>query len=195
MRPDKSYWSKAYLETDTRWDIGTVSPPLAAYIDSFQNKNANVLIPGAGNAHEAAYLHRKGYQNTHILDIVEAPIEGFRKKHPDFPKDQLHCQNFFEHNGNYDLILEQTFFCALPVAMRQAYVKKCHDLLNQNGLLVGLLFDFELTDVGPPFGGDSEGYKKLFEPYFELHVLAPCYNSIKPRLGRELFIIFEKKKP
>ena len=40
---------------------------------------------------------------------------------------------FFEHNKKYDLILEQTFFCALNPALRRAYVAKVYELLNVNG--------------------------------------------------------------
>ena len=68
-----------------------------------------------------------------------------------------------------------------------------YDLLNTNGKLVGLLFDFELTEEGPPFGGSLIEYIQLFYAKFNIKVFEKCYNSIKPREGRELFFIFEKK--
>jgi thiopurine S-methyltransferase len=67
-----------------------------------------------------------------------------------------------------------------------------HSLLVQTGTLAGLLFNFPLTDEGPPFGGDAPSYQQLFEPSFKIHRLEPCLNSIKPRLGKELFFILEK---
>jgi hypothetical protein len=66
-------------------------------------------------------------------------------------------------------------------------------LLHDNGKLVGLLFDFPLTEEGPPFGGSKNEYKALFEPYFSIKTLEKAYNSIKPRENKELFLIAIKK--
>ena len=59
LNMDKQYWSQRYQEGQTGWDIGGVSAPLAAYFDQLEDKNLRILIPGAGNAHEAAYLFQK----------------------------------------------------------------------------------------------------------------------------------------
>jgi len=72
------------------------------------------------------------------------------------------------------------------------YINKMKSLLKERGKLSGLLFDFRLNDEGPPFGGDADAYSLAFQKQFHLKTLAPCYNSIKPRAGKELFIIFEK---
>ena len=68
-----------------------------------------------------------------------------------------------------------------------------HDLLSEKGKIAGLLFNFPLTEVGPPFGGSHEEYVKLFSEKFTLKTLEPAYNSIKPRANKELFFTFEKK--
>lgn len=65
-------------------------------------------------------------------------------------------------------------------------------LLKPGGRLAGLLFDFPLTDKGPPFGGNAEEYRALFHPFFKIKVLERANNSIAPRKGKELFFIFEK---
>jgi len=65
----RTYWSTRYDEARTGWDIGYPSTPLKTYIDQLTDKNTRILIPGAGNAHEAAYLFEKGFLNTVILDI------------------------------------------------------------------------------------------------------------------------------
>jgi thiopurine S-methyltransferase len=61
-------------------------------------------------------------------------------------------------------------------------------LLRRNGKLVGLLFDDPLYMDHPPFGGNKEDYKTLFKPYFEIDIMALCYNSVVGRKGQELFI-------
>ena len=190
---DKEYWEHKYENNKTGWDIGYVSTPIKEYINQLKNKELKILIPGGGNSHEAEYLINNGFKNVHVLDIAQQPLKNIEKRIPQFPAENLINQNFFEHTTTYDLIIEQTFFCALTPALRTNYVDKMHSLLNKNGKLVGLLFDFELTEEGPPFGGDLIEYIQLFYAKFEITVFEKCYNSIKPRQGREFFFIFEKK--
>lgn len=189
----KDFWESKYRKGQTGWDIGAISLPLKEYIDQLKHKDIDILIPGAGRAYEAEYLLEQGFKNVNVLDIAEEPLHELKKRVPHFHKDQLHCENFFAHTKQYDLILEQTFFCAIDPVMRKEYVQKSHALLKSNGKMAGLLFDFPLTEEGPPFGGSLQHYTDLFEPYFHVNVLERSYNSIKPRWGRELFFIFEKK--
>lgn len=189
---DKSFWSEKYQAGRTGWDIGGVSPPIQAYIDQLNNKDLSILIPGAGNAYEAAYLFEQGFKDVSVLDLAKEPLENLKKRVPEFPSKYLIQQDFFNHTDQYDLIIEQTFFCALDPSLRMNYIDKMKALLKPGGKLIGLLFDFRLSDQGPPFGGDADAYSLAFQKTFKLKTLAPCYNSIKPRQGNELFIIFEK---
>ena len=132
-------------------------------------------------------------ENVQVIDIANQPLLNLKKRFPDFPQKDLINKDFFNHTGNYDLIIEQTFFCALDPVLREKYVSHMSSLLNKNGKLAGLLFNFELTNEGPPFGGNIIEYSQLFYTKFEIKILEKCYNSIKPRQGRELFFIFEKK--
>lgn len=191
---DEAFWSEKYQANETGWDLGEVSPPIKAYIDQLENKDISILIPGAGNAYEAAYLFERGFSDVTVLDIAKEPLENLKKRIPEFPDAQLIQEDFFKHEGEYDLILEQTFFCALDPSLRVDYIDQMRHLLKLNGKLVGLLFDFRLTDQGPPFGGSEDAYTIDFKKRFNLRTIEPCYNSVKPRLGNELFIIFEKTK-
>ena len=189
----KHYWEKKYTEEKVVWDIGTVSKPIADYINSLQNKNLKILIPGAGNAYEADFLVEKGFNNVFVLDFAENPLKNFKNRNVEFPEEHVIQQDFFEHTQTYDIIIEHVFFCALHPALRKKYVEKMYELLNPSGLLIGVLFDFELSEEGPPYGGSIEEYTNLFSEKFHIKKLEKCYNSIKPRFGRELFFIFEKK--
>ena len=192
-RFNKDFWEQKYENNKTGWDIGFISTPIKEYINQLKNKELQILIPGGGNSYEAEYLINNGFKFVNVLDIAAQPLKNIATRIPDFPKNNIIHQNFFEHNKTYDLIIEQTFFCALTPELRKNYVDKMYDLLNTNGKLVGLLFDFELTEEGPPFGGSLIGYIQLFYAKFDITVLEKCYNSIKQRQGRELFFIFEKK--
>jgi methyl halide transferase len=188
------YWENKYLANNIGWDIGYVSPPIKTYFDQLKNKDISILIPGAGNSHEAEYLFNNGFKNVNVLDFAKQPLNNLQKRIPSFPKENLINENFFEHHKKYDLIVEQTFFCALNPELRINYATKMHELLNEGGKIVGLLFDFPLNDKGPPYGGSVDEYKNTFSTNFCIKTLSRCYNSIEPRQGTELFIIFEKKK-
>jgi len=190
---NQAYWEERYKNDDTAWDMGSITPPIKQYIDQLQDKNIRILVPGAGNGHEFAYLAQHGFDNAVVLDIAETPLKNIAANLPHLNPERLVHGDFFEHTGAYNLIVEQTFFCALDPSLRKSYAEKMHSLLAPGGKLAGLLFDFELTQQGPPFGGSREEYLDLFAPLFKINMLHRAYNSIKRREDKELFFIFEKK--
>ena len=194
---EEKYWTERYQTGSTGWDIGYPSTPLKTYVDQLTNKNLKILIPGAGNAYEAEYLWKEGFKNVYVLDVSSAPLQEFQERNPDFPKDQLLHNDFFEHAGHYDLILEQTFFCSFVPTdeNRIAYVRQMAALLKPSGKLVGGWFDFPLTSEMEkrPFGGDKDLYLKYLATYLNPILFERCYNSIPPRQGKELFGVFNKK--
>ncbi|MGX1025018.1 methyltransferase [Flavobacterium sp. CS20] len=189
----QNYWEERYKKGKTGWDMNQVSPPLKNYIDQLKDKSLKILIPGAGNAYEAEYLFQNNFKNVTVADIAKIPLNNFKNRLPNFPQDNLLHIDFFDINDTFDLIIEQTFFCALPPKKRPDYVKKMHDLLKPNGKLVGLLFNFPLTDEGPPFGGNINQYQNYFEELFCVEKLEPCKNSHPKRQEKELFFIGIKK--
>jgi methyl halide transferase len=191
---DESYWQKRYEESQTQWDTGAITPPLKQYADQLTDFQAKILVPGCGQAYEAEYLHHKGFEQVYVADLALYPLLRLKERVPDFPDAHLLHQDFFSNQDTFDLILEQTFFCALPPDLRPAYAAKTASLLNPGGKLVGVLFETDFVQEGPPFGGNREEYAEYFAPYFDLLVFDRCYNSLGPRQGRELFIILRKKQ-
>ncbi len=189
----KKFWTQRYEEGITGWDIGYPSTPLKEYIDQLTNKEAKILVPGAGNAYEVEYLWNQGFKNVSVLDISSLPLENFKKRNPTFPNDQMLLIDFFELEGSFDLVLEQTFFCAIDRDLRQQYAQKMHEVIRSGGILAGVLFGKEFDQQGPPFGGTKQEYLKYFEPYFEIKHMDLCTNSIPPRAGNELFIELIRK--
>lgn len=181
-----SYWSKRYQRNQIGWDLGEVSKPLV-YLFQSLNKEDKILIPGCGNAYEATFLFNKGFRNVHIIDIAIEPLLNFRKYNKDFPENQIIHGDFFDHQANYDVIIEQTFFCAIHPKQRNDYARQCSELLNNKGTLKGVLFN-RLFEGGPPYGGNAVEYKDLFEMHFEKVNISPCNQSIEPRMGYEVFV-------
>ena len=188
---DQTYWDNQYQANATGWDLGQVSPPIKTYINTIENKEAKILIPGCGNTYEAEYLLQLGFTNITVIDIAPTLVENLKQKFVNNKNITIVLGDFFEHRGKYDFIIEQTFFCALPPTMRQKYVWKMHQLLSDYGKLVGLLFNREF-EVSPPFGGSQEEYELLFKAAFSFNKMETSTNSIDKRVGSELLFEFNK---
>lgn len=189
---DKNYWDSRYQEGSTGWDLGGVSPALKAYIDQLEDKTKKILIPGGGNAYELAYLHENGFTNSYLIDLSPTALANFKRNNPSIDEKYLIEGNYFDLEEQFDLIVEQTFFCAIDRNLRKQYAEKTHQLLNPNGKLVGLLWSEDFGVDAPPFGGTREEYIGYFNELFQVRTMEESYNSIKPRSGRELFIILQK---
>ena len=173
--------------------MGQVSPPIAKFFESFHEKNAAILIPGCGNAYEAEFLNQLGFTNITLLDIASQAVEILHKRFSGISSIKVVEGDFFTHSGNYHLIIEQTFFCAILPKMRKKYVRQSHDLLKPQGRIVGVLFNKHFGFPGPPFGGHKEEYEQLFASHFKIVKMEKCYNSIEPRSGSEIFINLKRK--
>jgi SAM-dependent methyltransferase len=190
---NENYWTERYKNYDAAWDMGRVSPPLKEYFDQLTDKSMSILIPGCGNAYEAEYLLQFGFKNITLIDISPLPVEKLKKKFSAFLNKKINiiCGDFFTLNQNFDLIVEQTFFCALDPSLRINYVEKMNRLLKVDGKLIGVFFN-RTFEGGPPFSGSKDEYQLLFKDKFEIKVMDECNNSIGLRKGSELFVMLKK---
>ena len=193
MKLTSKYWEERYLKGEDKWNVGEISTPIKEYVDQITDKKIKILIPGAGNGYEFEYLIKNGFKNSFVVDYAATPLENIKKRIPNLDKNQVINSDFFALEGKFDLIIEQTFFCALNPELREDYVQKMKSLLNPKGKIAGLLFQFPLTAEGPPFGGSKEEYIALFQKDFNIITMETAYNSIATRKNKELFVIFEKK--
>lgn len=189
MSLDAEFWEHRYRSNQTGWDIGTSSTPLKVYIETLKDKSISILIPGCGNAYEAEFLVELGFKNITLLDIAPSAVSNMKMRFKG-TEVRILLEDFFNHKGAYDLILEQTFFCALDPSLRKNYVRKMAQLLKPNGKLVGVLFN-RYFEGGPPFGGHITEYQNLFNPELDIKKMELCYNSIPPRKDAEVFFIAE----
>jgi SAM-dependent methyltransferase len=190
---DQNYWNERWQKNETGWDMGQASTAIVEYMAQFPNKNARILIPGCGNAYEAEFLVANGFTNITLIDIAPKAVEALQEKFAEIPQVTVLCEDFFNHKGCYELIIEQTFFCAIPPFRRKEYVEKTANLLNENGKIIGVLFDKQFNQPFPPFGGCPCEYKPIFEPHFTIKTMDECYNSIPSRANAEVFINLIKK--
>jgi phospholipid N-methyltransferase len=189
---NQEFWDNLYLTNDMVWDMGKVSPPIKEYIDLIEKKEVRILIPGCGNSYEAEYLLQLGFTNVTLIDIAPTLVNHLHEKFKNKLNINIVLGDFFDHQGNYDLVIEQTFFCALPPIMRQKYVLKMHQLIEENGKIAGLLFNKKF-EYCPPFGGSDQEYESLFGTHFDILSMEVCKTSIPKRAKNEFFIEFQKK--
>ena len=173
----KDYWNDRYRNNQTGWDLGAVSPPIMEFADDIEDRDLKILIPGVGNAYEAEYLFKSGFKNVFLCDIAEIPLNSFSRRNPEFPEQQMLHQDFFEIENSFDLILEQTFFCALPVSKRNAYAHKTE--------LAPILL-LETDDSGNPVTDPNDPSKYLTK------LISNSSGIVQPTLG--IVIEFKVKK-
>ncbi len=189
---DQDYWNTRWENQTTGWDIGYASPAIVDYMKTCQSKDAAILIPGCGNAYEAEAMLKLGFTNITLLDIAPKSVEILQNKFKDLAYITVIGGDFFQHQASYDLIIEQTFFCAIAPIKRSDYAKKMQEILKVNGKLVGLLFDRKFEQQGPPFGGSPSEYRSIFKDYLEIIKMEQSTNSIAPRAKQELWIEMRK---
>jgi|TARA_B110000259_G_scaffold79958_1_gene93633 SAM-dependent methyltransferase len=193
MTTNKFFWDTQYQEGNIGWDVGSITTPLKAYFDQLTDKSLSILIPGAGNAYEAEYLNKLGFKNITVVDISPTVIDQFKVRVVDFPKNHILNLDFFELTGQFDLIIEQTFFCAIIPPLRSKYAEQAKRLLKPTGKIVGLMFNAPLNKENPPYGGNCEEYQSYFNPFFDIEIMDSAYNSIESRIGKEVFVKMIKK--
>lgn len=185
-KANQDFWESRYQTGNTGWDIEAPSPPLMRYCKDL-DRSTRILIPGAGTGHDFKSLIALGFSDVSVIDIAAQPIAALKQAYPEHHAFILQG-DFFKHTGEYDLILEQTFFCAIDPSLRPAYVRHTHDLLAADGRLAGVLFDRIFDKPGPPFGGERSAYEALFSSIFSEVSITSCEDSIAPRAGAEVFI-------
>lgn len=191
---DPDYWNARYRGEQTGWDLGAANPALVDAVCERADPTDRILIPGAGRAHEAIELWRRGYRDTFVLDWAAEAIAAVRSQPAvadaglsaaELDERLVHA-DFFAHEGRYDFLLEQTFFCALDPGLRRDYVAQAAALLQPAGTWLGVLFDREFPAPGPPFGGSAEAYRRLFSTHFRVERLEPNVKAVGPRNGHEV---------
>ena len=96
------------------------------------------------------------------------------------------------HDRLYDLLIEQTFFCAISPSQRPLYVETVARILKKGGMIAGLFYHTG-QEGGPPFNTTRQDIIKHFSDSFEIRELAQAKNSADKRKDKEWLAILIKK--
>ena len=153
-------------------------------------------MPGCGRGHEVIYLTENGFEVT-AVDYSSGAVNHLKST---VQERKLKCKvlhmDFFgidsTHNGVYDLLIEQTFFCAISPEQRPSYVSTVARALKQGGMLAGLFYHTG-KEGGPPFNTTREDILKHFSDSFEIQQLSKSEDSAEQRKNKEWLVILVKK--
>lgn len=101
--------------------VGVITSTVKEYFDQLNDKTIKILIHGCGNSYETEYLFENKFINTYVVDYSEQALSNFSKRVPSFSKSKLLSNDFFNVQGKFDLIINETFFCAIDKNRRSDY--------------------------------------------------------------------------
>lgn len=193
---DQAYdWQGLYEANDMRWDLGEVAPPFIRLWEEGKLPVGKTLIPGCGRGHEVVFLAKNGFDVTGV-DSAEGAADYLRNALRERNlAGRVLLQDFFSlddsHHGVYDLVIEQTFFCAIAPRQRLDYCQTIARILKPGGMLAGLFYNTG-EEGGPPYNTTREDIEKTFSKTFAIQRLDKTPWSIEKRKGKEWLAIMKK---
>lgn len=189
-------WQEHYDANDLGWDLGKVSPPFVKLWQEGKLPIGKALVPGCGRGHEVVFLAENGFDVTGI-DYSTGAITYLNNALKERSlKGEVLCQDFFNldesHNSAYDLVLEQTFFCAIPPRQRADYALNVSRILKPGGVLIGLFYHAGQPG-GPPHNTTREDIEIHFSKHFEIQELNKTSLSAEQRKDKEWLAILRKE--
>ena len=189
-------WQRHYDEDDLGWDLGHVAPPFVDLLESNTIVACKTLVPGCGRGHEVIFLAENGFDVT----AVDYSIGAVNHLNSVILERKLNIKvlnlDFFEldstHDRLYDLLIEQTFFCAISPSQRPLYAETVARILKKGGMIAGLFYHTE-KEGGPPFNTTRQDIIKYFSGSFEIRELTQAKNSAEKRKDKEWLAILIKK--
>ena len=188
-------WQRHYEENDLGWDLGQVAPPFVKLWQEEKLPLGKVLVPGCGRGHEVVFMAENGFDVT-AIDFSSGAVTYLKNalKKRNLEGRILH-QDFFSldesHEGVHDLVLEQTFFCAISPKQRRDYVLNVSRILKPGGILVGLFYHTD-EQGGPPYNTTREDIEMHFSKKFEIQELDKTSLSAEQRKDKEWLGILKK---
>lgn len=168
----ENMWGRG-LRPGQAFDVGRASPTLTGCLSRKQyatRGGMRALVPGCGRAYDALALAKHGFDEVVALDLAPSAVAAAKQflaqsTEPAAAKVLPCAGDFFRHEGQYDLIYDCTFLCALDPSVRQQWATTQRKLLAEGGTLVCCVFPIRPADSGgPPYAMSVELVRGLLEP-------------------------------
>ena len=180
------FWESRWREGQTGWDLGGPSPPFVALLDGpVAPRPGRVAVVGCGSGHDALLFAQRGFEAVGF-DFAARALAAAQGA-------PVHYElaDFFElprqWRGQFDYVLENSFFTAIAPARRAEYAAVVAALLRPGGELIGLFRAHDRRD-GPPYGTSASELRRLLADAFDRVAAAPAPASHERRQGEELLV-------
>jgi len=166
-------WDRAWEESVTPWDNGNVQRALVEALASpilSLPPQGRALVPGCGRGYDAVYIASKLSYATIGLDLSVKAVEAAKQYANSSPLGlekkldiSFSAGDFFAYKVNpseqFDLVYDYTFFCAIPLELREGWGKQMCELVKTDGHLITLAYPMDGDRKGgPPFSVDILSY-------------------------------------
>ncbi|KAI8870446.1 Thiopurine S-methyltransferase [Ramicandelaber brevisporus] len=193
-------WDAAWEQSVTPWRLGQSAPALQDLVKN--NKfplpaTGRVLVPGCGDGHDVLFLGTPE-RPALGLDISPLAVQEANKV-----RDALGVSaevasytaaDFFTLEGEFTIIYDYTFLCAINPDMRAGWSSQMGKLIQKDGVLVTLMYPLnEEREGGPPFVLSKELYHELLDANFDLVYFDSNVQSEQARQGREAIGVWRRK--
>jgi SAM-dependent methyltransferase len=210
---DASYWDEAYRGNRDGWDMGTPTPVFVHLLDAWgprihhlvpgaladvgADSRLRVMVPCSGRGHDALLFAEHGYDVT-AVDFADSAAQHLRDAAETHGLDlEVISDDLFslarDRPAAYDMLLEYTCLCAIDPVRREEYVNMCASVLRPGGLFFGLIFPVDGRPGGPPWNIDTAELAAMMDRFFTLKYDEVPDTSVKPRLGRERLMVWERR--
>lgn len=184
------FWDTRFRAGVTPWDAGGVPPLLADYLEGKARRR--VLVPGCGTGYEVRAFAERGHDVLGI-DFSDAALEAAQGFLGPLAR-HVRKADFFALPGQYDVVYERAFLCALPRSLGSRWAQKMQALIVPGGELAGFFY-FGRSEKGPPFGIEPHALRALLEGAFALEEdrSVDARQSIPAFAGKERWQVWRRK--
>ena len=156
-------------------------------------QSPHLAVPGAGRAHDARLLARRGYRVT-AFDFAEAAVaEARRLAAADGVDMAVEQRDVFtlgrDHVGAFDGVWEYTCFCAIDPGRRAEYADVLHAILRPRGLLLACFYPLREGQDGPPFPVSRPDIARALAGRFTVLTEGAPTRSVERRRGLEWLVL------
>jgi SAM-dependent methyltransferase len=194
----EEFWEQCYLEKKDGWEMGGPTPVLTLHFTEVKKKfseGSEILVPGCGRGHDAAFLAGEKLRVT-ALDFSEEALKASRDKYGSVKGLSFEKADVFSYlkknPQRFDGIFEHTLFCAIDPEERQKFIHATAQALRPSGYWFGVFF-MRSSPGGPPFGLTQWELRERVQADFEIFDWKISPASATPRKNQELWAVFRRR--
>ena len=184
------FWDVRFREGFMPWDAGGVPAALREFLTR-EPVGRRVLVPGCGSGYEVRAFADAGHDVV-AIDFSPVAIEAARSVLGELGRVLVQGDFFAHPLGEYDLVYERAFLCALPRPLWPRWSARVAELVRPGGRLAGFFFRSD-EERGPPFGLKAGELESLLASAFDRTEDAAVIDSIPVFAGRERWQIWRRR--